>query len=106
MEKLVRDGKVGVLVSGGYGAGWYSWHGIEELLFDPIVIAMIENPDDDEDFSSIVNYCHEKYGEDEYFGGVDGLQVVWVEQGRKFFIEEYDGAESIRYENEQCWITA
>ena len=93
-------------ISGGYGAGWYSWHGIEELLFDPNVIAMLENPDDDEDLSSIIHYCLEKYGEDEYYGGVDGLRVVWVEQGRRFFIEEFDGAEVIRYENEQVWLTA
>jgi len=106
MEKVIRDGKVGVLISAGYGAGWYSWHGIEELLYDPRVIAMLENPDDEEDLSAIVNYCHQKYGEHEYFGGVDGLYVVWVPVGSRFLIEDYDGAESIRFENAIPWITA
>jgi hypothetical protein len=26
MEKVIRDGKVAVLYSPGYGAGWYSWN--------------------------------------------------------------------------------
>ena len=41
MEKVIRDGKVAVLYSPGYGAGWFSWHGIEELLYDPVVVGMI-----------------------------------------------------------------
>jgi hypothetical protein len=43
MNKLVRDGKVAVLYSTGYGAGWYSWHGIEELLYDSVVVEMVNN---------------------------------------------------------------
>lgn len=42
MEKLVRDGKVAILYSKGYGAGWYSWHGIKELIFHPKLIEMVE----------------------------------------------------------------
>ena len=26
MNKVIRDGKVAVLYSPGYGAGWYSWN--------------------------------------------------------------------------------
>ena len=43
MNKLVRDGLIAVIVSPGHGAGWYSWHGIEELLFDPSIVAWIES---------------------------------------------------------------
>ena len=32
MKKLTKDGKVAVLYSPDFGAGWYSWHAIEELL--------------------------------------------------------------------------
>ena len=42
MEKVIRDGKVAVLYSPGYGAGWYSWHDIEDLLYDPAVVEMVE----------------------------------------------------------------
>ena len=43
MNKLVRDGLVAIIVSPGHGAGWYSWHGIEELLFDPSIVTWIES---------------------------------------------------------------
>jgi hypothetical protein len=26
IKKVIRDGKVAVLISDGYGAGWYSWN--------------------------------------------------------------------------------
>lgn len=30
MKKLIRDGKVAVLVSPGFGAGWSTWNGDDE----------------------------------------------------------------------------
>ena len=67
MNKVVRDGLVAVLVSPGFGAGWYSWHGIHELLFDPVVVGMLEN---NIDRYEIEKYCEKTYGEDEYYGSV------------------------------------
>ena len=106
MKKVIRDGKVAVLVSQGYGAGWYSWHGIKELLYDPNIVRILENPDEDEDAYTIERYCEETYGDDSYYGGVDGLVIVWVPEGTSFMIHEYDGSESIRYEKEIRWLTA
>ena len=48
MEKVIRDGQVAVLYSPGYGAGWFTWHGVEELLFDPKVVDMLESGKDRE----------------------------------------------------------
>ena len=46
--RVVRDGYVAVLYSPGYGAGWYSWHRKEELLYDPTIVQMVlENRHDD-----------------------------------------------------------
>lgn len=104
MDKVVRDGKVAVLISPGYGAGWYSWYGIEEMLFDPKIVAMLENPDDDEDVDTIIEYCREKYGESGY-DGAHNLTICWVPQGWRFVIDEYDGAETIRFEENIHWIT-
>ena len=42
MKKEVRDGKVAVLVSPSFGAGWYTWHGIEELIFHPKIVELVE----------------------------------------------------------------
>jgi len=42
MEKVIRDGKVAVLISQGWGAGWYSWHrDNQELLFHPKLVEMV-----------------------------------------------------------------
>ena len=102
MEKLIRDGKVAVIISPGWGSGWYSWHGIPELLYDPKVVEMVLN---EEDLENILKYCHEKYGDDNYFSP-DELEVVWIQEGTKFMVHEYDGSESIRYEQEMRWLTA
>ena len=43
MEKVIRDGKVAVLVSHGFGAGWYSWNTEhQQLLFHPKLVEMVE----------------------------------------------------------------
>ena len=103
MEKVIRDGKVAVLYSPGYGAGWYSWHDIKELIYDPIVVDMVERK---EPANVIESYCEEKYGDDAYFGGAEDLQVEWIPIGTKFRIAEYDGAESIEYYDETKWEIA
>lgn len=106
MDKVIRDGKVAVLISPDWGTGWYSWSGIQEMLFDPKIVAMVENPDDDEDFHTIIEYCKDRYGgSDTDYLGAEGLMVVWVPQGSRFIVTEYDGAESIEFEDTRTWIT-
>ena len=43
MDKVIRDGKVAVLVSYGYGAGWSTWNSArsDSLLFDPDIVQMV-----------------------------------------------------------------
>ena len=101
MEKLIRDEKVAVLVSPGFGAGWYSWHSVEELLYDPSIVEWLEQ----DNMPKIEAYLALKY-KDEYFGGLEDLVVMWVPVGARFRIEEYDGAESLVLESEERWITA
>lgn len=107
MDKVIRDGEVGVLVSGGYGAGWSTWNNEheEELLFDPIVIEMLENEDNADRLDDIVEYCEKKYPHG-YFGGVQDLTIVWIPEGSEFRIEEYDGSEGLYLKDEYVWITA
>ena len=101
MNKLVRDGKVAVLYSPGYGAGWYSWHQLEELLYDPSIVLWLESEEPDK----IQNYLTLKYP-GEYFGGLQDLSVQWIDQGAEFRITEYDGAESIEFKDKQEWLIA
>lgn len=103
MNKVIKDGKVGVLVSYGYGAGFSTWAqeypGIE---FEPIVIGMLEEGKSEEE---ITKYLDEEYPE-AYWGGVDGLKVEWLKEGTEFKITEYDGAEGIEYKEDNYWKVA
>ena len=49
---------------------------------------------DDADPKDVEAYCESKY-EHGYFGGVDGLHIVWLKPGTEFYIDEYDGAEGL-----------
>jgi hypothetical protein len=102
MDKVIRNNMVAVVLSGDYGAGWFSWHGIEELLYDPVIVKMIETKKDPEE---ILKYCHDNYGE-EYFGGVDGLRIEWIPEGSEFIVYEYDGDEILWLKDEIEWIKA
>lgn len=103
MDKVVRDGKVAVLYSPGYGAGWYSWHDQKNLLFDPNIVKMVE----DNEKERIPEYIKDLYG-DEYICilGARDLQIEWVPIGTAFEIDEYDGAESVRFIGDIDYIVA
>lgn len=103
MDKVIRDGKVAVLYSPSYGAGWYSWHKVPELLFDPVVVKMIQDKDTS---YAISNYCEEKYGDNKYYGGADQLEIMWLDVGTEFIIKEYDGSESIQLKEASDWFIA
>ena len=101
MNKLIKDQKVAVLVSPGFGAGWFTWHHIEELIYDPSIVEWVEN----KDLDKILTYMELKYPS-AYCGGASDLVVEWVPVGAKFRIDEYDGSESLKLESEQRWMTA
>jgi len=103
MDKVIRNNMVAVIISDGYGAGWFFWHGIEELLYDPVIVEMIETKKDPEE---ILNYCRDKYGQHKYFGGVDGLRIEWIPEGSEFIVYEYDGDETLWLKDKIKWITA
>ena len=127
MEKVIRDGGVGVLVSPGFGSGFSTWGYPVEAIFDPTLIEMVEerynmefvpnekggmtqlrigdDPKYIELTQRMVDYC-EKTWPEEYSGGVSDLVVVWVPKGIKFQITEYDGSESIEFLEDINWITA
>jgi hypothetical protein len=93
MEKVIRDGKVAVLVSPGFGAGWYSWNSHKELLYHPKIVAMVE--------ANRQSEIDEEWMQKEigipnvYCGGASDLRIEWMPEGTPFKIDEYDGSESI-----------
>ena len=88
MEKVVRDGKVAVLYSPGYGAGWSSWNS-KEMLFDPETVLWVEG-------GKIGDCPYGKKHPDVYMGGAENLKIEWLPEGTAFEIIEYDGHESVR----------
>jgi hypothetical protein len=102
MDKYIKDGKVAVLVSHGFGAWWSTWNSdYDELIFDPELIkAVLENKQ-----KRIISRAKE-ICPDGYFGGIDGLTIEWVPEGEKFEITEYDGDESLNIISEQSYYTA
>ena len=94
MEKVIRNGKVAVLYSPGFGAGWYSWNEKKELLFHPKLVEMVENNKQKE---ITEEFCKDLLKTDDYICvlGARNLQIEWLDEGTAFIINEYDGSESI-----------
>lgn len=100
MEKHIVDGRVGVLYSPGFGAGWSTW-GDDALAMDAdLVKAFIEGG-----AAALVAATEAKYL-DTYTGGAQDVQLEWVPVGTQFRINEYDGNESIEYLGPQSFMTA
>ena len=92
-EKLERDGKIAVLYSPGFGAGWSTRNTeakYQGLLFDrEIVEFVLAN-----DLGAAINLTEKKYP-GVFTGGGSNLTVEWVPKGERFIVEEYDGAENV-----------
>ena len=100
MEKVIRDGKVAVLISSGWGAGWSTWHygsNRETLVFHPKLVELVESGQHNADTISVIlnELLDKEEVEGIYLGGVRDLSITWIPEGTKFRIEEYDGSEYI-----------
>ena len=97
-EKYIKDGKVAVAYSPGYGAGWSTWNYDEStdiLIFHPDIINMIlSNKQFEIDNDWLVEHFGEEF-KDVYCGGVSNLSIKWIPVGTQFRIDEYDGSESV-----------
>lgn len=101
MKKVNRDGKVAVLISPGFGAGWSTWgYSQPQCLFDPKVVQWVE-----EGKSTPIEDVID-YDGDFYTGGADDLEIVWLEEGTQFRVEEYDGYESLVTNEDGYWMIA
>jgi hypothetical protein len=91
MDKYIKDGKVAVLYSPGFGAGWSTWNSDpESLMFDSILVQAVMDENWDEVMRRATEICP-----DGYFGGVSDLEIAWVPEGEPFDITEYDGSERV-----------
>jgi hypothetical protein len=101
MEKVIKDGKVAVLVSYGWGAGFYTWGAPIEAIFDPTLVNLIET----KKIQDAIEYVETTYS-GTYVGGIEELCIEWIPEGAAFIIGEYDGSESIQLLEDTNWLIA
>ena len=104
MEKIEKEGKIAVLYSPGYGAGWSTWaedSQKEALCMDARIVGPFLAGNKDAAIAAAVAMFP-----DLYTGGGRDLALVWVEKGCAFEIEEYDGSESIHILGERDYLVA
>lgn len=101
MEKVIRNGKVAILVSHGWGAGFHSWGAPIEAIFDPTLVDLIEN----RKIQDAITYVENTYP-DVFTGGIEDLGIEWTPEGAAFIINEYDGNESIQLMDDTDWLIA
>lgn len=99
--KLIKDGKVAVLISPGYGAGWSTW-GDSKSCFDGELAQAILDEKPKAELVSIAN----KNWPDQYTGGIYQLYVEWIPEKVAFRINEYDGSESLEIISEIDYLVA
>ena len=106
-NRLIQDGRVAVIYSPGFGAGWSTWNTEyseygEQLIFDPGLADLIINQ---RSWEKIEAYVTLKWP-GVYIGGLEQARVEWVAPGTEFKITEYDGSESLQFRDGEEWITA
>jgi len=97
MEKYEKDGKIAVLVSPGFGAGWSSWNGshAKQLAMDKRIVEYVLN-DEKGNEEKAKKFLQSIGLEGVYCGGYGDIEIHWVEKGIHFQINEYDGSESLQ----------
>lgn len=99
-ERLVKDGKVAVIISPGYGAGWSTWsskYGEAKLFCKEMAECILSGDGNrDEIAKRLFPDC---------YNSTEQLKVVWVEIGDRFKVEEHDGSERIcNFGRDDCYV--
>lgn len=104
----MRDGRVAVLLSPGYGGGWSTWNREirDQMLFDPHIVDIMLRDEPRETRLQQAKILAELKYPGAYLDGMSTLEVQFVPEGTRFVIEEYDGFESITLEHDISWIIA
>ena len=101
VPRKIVDGKVAVLVSPGYGAGWSTELAEKEALFDPTLVDLVLASK----WDAALKYAKDTYPSCYNFA-VENLVVFWVPVGTEFRICEQEGYEYIELKEKVTWITA
>ena len=109
VEKLIRDGRVAVVYSPGWGSAWSTnEQGAvrDMLMYDKdIVLAVLEGDVGKAKEIAIAKY-EEITGEAEFYAGHGDLEVEWVKIGERFRISSFDGSEAVMTVEDYVWMVA
>jgi len=97
VEVMEKNGKVAVLVSHGYGAGWSTWND-PKIAYDKRVVEFFDNHPPKlsvPELEEAEKHMEEIGYPDTYMGGYNKLEKEWIPVGQPFIIIEDDGAEYI-----------
>ncbi len=97
------DGKVEVLVSPGYGAGWSTWNGGIKIAVDKRIVDFFKRAGQDADKNLVEAFLRESGYKHVYCGGWDDIVIETVEPGVPFKITEYDGFEELEEVSPQSY---
>jgi hypothetical protein len=91
VEKLEVNGKIAVMISPGFGAGWSSWNLAyrEVLLFDKEIATLFFEGREKAAYRRAEEKCPGMYI------GSGGVELVWLPKGTRFILNEFDGNEEI-----------
>jgi hypothetical protein len=105
VKKVIKNSKVAVIYSPGYGAGWSTWNEAYKdfLMFDSGLVDLIETKQLNriEDYINSVLPDHRIYISDNL-----ELAIAWIPVGTQFRIKEYDGSESVVTKSDSYWEVA
>ena len=87
-EKYIEGNHVAVLYARDGNIGWYTEHGIYNLIFDKDLVDMITKPYNPD---IVLDYCQRKYGIDSCYKAIPYLRVEWVPVGSMIYIQSDDG---------------
>jgi len=107
VARVIKKGKVAVVCSPGFGAGWSTWNReyAEILLFHPKIVAKVlakKNTDITEEWMIAEGLLPE--GACPYLS-TKNLVVAWLPVGTQFQVTEYDGSEKIETRDGVDWFT-
>ncbi len=105
-EKYIRNGKVGVIYSPGFGGGWNNGYVSKEeaagRLMDKDLVELVLAGK----AAEAAELSEERYNEPLSWRDKDVLKVQWVPVGSRFVIRENDGNEHVEIFNEGSWHVA
>jgi hypothetical protein len=107
LARVVRNGRVGIILSNSVDHQWYSQHKIKGLLFDPFIINILESDKlIVEKQKEIAEYCLKEHPKMWWFGPWPALKIEWIPVGAQFKVIKIRHGEGYELFDSSEFITA